>query len=281
MSALRDEPQDEPPAGAAGWRAELELQFAQRAGRTYLARRRHAGPLLVQRPFHPEGAVCHTYLVHPPGGVVGGDQLQLQVEVERDAHALLTTPAATKFYRSAGPFAQQAQQLCVVAGALEWLPQETIFYCGARVRTATRVHASFGSRVLAWEIMCLGLPARREDFTAGELALDFELWVEQTPLLIDRLRIRGQDEVRTACWGLGGHRALGILVAYPGSAALLVAVRAAAGPEVVATLVDGALVCRCVAQQAHEVRRAFIAAWQVLRPAVLGRPALLPRIWAT
>jgi urease accessory protein len=95
------------------------------------------------------------------------------------------------------------------------------------------------------------------------------------------LRIHAQDAVRTACWGLAGNRAVGILVAYPGTAALLTAVREVADGALVATLVDGVLVCRCVAQQAHEVRRAFIAAWQVLRPALLDRAALPPRIWAT
>jgi urease accessory protein len=272
-------------AAATGWRAALELQFAERAGRTYLARRQHVGPLLVQRPFHPEGAVCHAYLVHPPGGVVGGDELQLQVEVGSRAHALLTTPAATKFYRSAGPLARQTQELRVADGTLEWLPQEAIFYPGARVQTTTRLQLTGAARVLAWEIGCLGLPARGEDFTAGELALDFELWVMQTPLLIDRLRIRAEDAARTASWGLGGHRALGILVAYPADAQMLAAVRNVAGVTFTATLgatlVDGVLVCRCLAQQAHEVRRDFTAAWQVLRPALLDRAAVAPRIWST
>jgi urease accessory protein len=266
---------------AAGWHAALELQFEQRAGRTYIARRRHVGPLLIQRPFYPEGGVCHAYLVHPPGGVVGGDELQLQVEVGVGAHALLTTPAATKFYRSAGALARQTQHLSVSGGALEWLPQETIFHSGARVRSVTRLQLTPASRVVAWEIACLGLPARQEDFTAGELWLDFELWLAQTPLLIDRLRIHAQQPTRTAHWGLAGHRALGILVAYPGTAAMLDAVRNLDATGFTATLLDGVVVCRSVAQQAHEVRRAFSAAWQVLRPALLDRAPEPPRIWST
>lgn len=270
---------------ATGWRAALELEFAERAGRTYLARRQHVGPLLVQRPFHPEGAVCHAYLVHPPGGIVGGDELELQVEVGPGAHALLTTPAATKFYRSAGPQARQTQRLRVMDGMLEWLPQETIYYRGARVQTSTRLVLTGSARVLGWEVGCLGLPARQEDYTAGELALDFELWKEETPLLIDRLRIRAEDSARTASWGLGGHRALGILIAYPGSAEMLAAIRNLPGvpfaATCVGTLVDGVLVCRSVAQHAHEVRTAFMAAWHVLRPLLLDRAAVAPRIWST
>ena len=268
------------PAAEAGWRAALTLGFAQRAGRTYLARRQHIGPLLVQRPFHPEGDVCHAYLVHPPGGVVGGDELRLEVQVGRSAHALLTTPAATKFYRSAGRLARQTQRLCVEDGTLEWLPQETIFYSGARVRSATHLHLTRSARLIAWEIACLGLPARQEDFTAGELALDFEIWVEQVPRLVDRLRIRGGDCARTALWGVAGYRAIGILAAYPADAEALLAVRDI-DQSLAATRVDGLLVCRCVADQAQDVRRTFTKVWQVLRPRLLERAPMPPRIWAT
>src|SRR6187402_782414 len=121
---------------SSSWHARLELGFSRSGSRTVLARRRHFGPLIVQRPFYPEGGICHVYLVHPPGGIVGGDQLALQVEVERDAHALLTTPAATRFYR-AGPHPRAAlnQQFVVQDAALEWLPQETIVFDGARAHS--------------------------------------------------------------------------------------------------------------------------------------------------
>src|SRR5262245_10241542 len=101
----------EPREGRAGWEASLDLKFAARGARTVLARRASVGPLVVQRPFYPEGGVAHVYLVHPPGGVVGGDQLRLSVLAEEGAHALLTTPAATKFYRSDGRVARQRQEI--------------------------------------------------------------------------------------------------------------------------------------------------------------------------
>ncbi len=264
-----------------GWHAALTLGFKRREHQTYLAHRQHVGPLLVQRAFHPEGDVCHAYLVHPPGGVVGGDELQLQVDVGPAAHALLTTPAATKFYRSLGPVARQNQRLCVEDGTLEWLPQETIVYSGAQVRSATRLHLTRAARVIAWEVTCLGLPARQEDFTAGSLALDFELWVDASPLLIDRLRLRAEDAARNAPWGLAGYRALGILVAYPADAGAVAAVRAIDAAGLSVTRVDGALVCRCLAHQAQDVRRVFADAWRVLRPRLLDRAVLAPRIWST
>jgi urease accessory protein len=172
-----------------GWRAELGLRFEARAEHTYLAERRHRGPLLIQRPFHPEGGPCHVYVVHPPGGIVAGDRLSLDVSCGEGAHALLTTPAATKFYRSEGREAIQDQQLAATAGAIEWLPQETIFYPGARVRSGTHVRLTRGSRFIGWEIPCLGLPARNQPFDAGALSLDLELWVDGAPRFIDRLRL--------------------------------------------------------------------------------------------
>src|SRR3954471_15398906 len=90
------------PTSRAGWEASLDLEFATQGTRTFLARRASVGPLVVQRPFYPEGDVCHVYVVHPPGGVVGGDRLDLNIRARSGAHALITTPAATKFYRSDG-----------------------------------------------------------------------------------------------------------------------------------------------------------------------------------
>ena len=112
-----------------GWRADLRLGYVKQQQRTVLKHRQQLGPLTVQRPFYPEGETCHTYLLHPPGGVVGGDELQLQVTCHEQAHALLTTPGAAKFYRSAGATAQVSQHFTVAAdGLLEWLPQENIYF---------------------------------------------------------------------------------------------------------------------------------------------------------
>jgi urease accessory protein len=266
-----------------GWLAHLRLRFAAREGRTYLAERHHVGPLLVQRPFHPEPDACHAYIVHPPGGVVGGDRLELQVDAGVGSHVLLTTPAATKFYRSGGKLASQRQQVDARDAIVEWLPQETIFYRGATVRSETIIRLRSAAKFIGWEIPCFGMPARQETFDAGELRLNLELWRDESPLLIDRMRIVGSDESRTSPWGLGGHQAVGTLLAYPadGQAVELARSAAAPGAELAVTLVDGVLVCRCVAQQAETVKHLFIAIWQLLRPCLLGRPAVLPRIWRT
>lgn len=275
------------------WHAELHLRFARRDDRTCLASRRHVGPLLVQRPFHPEGDVCHVYLIHPPGGIAGGDHLRVNVLAEPGAHVVLTTPAATKFYRSGERVARQEQDLTLNNAIVEWLPQESIFYRGANARAATRIRVEGNSKLIAWEVACLGLPARQETFDTGLLHLDMELWKGGCPLLVDRSRLSGEGAARTARWGLAGYEAVGILLAYPADRHLLEVVRSVIEPAdagnvstantavTSATLVDSVLVCRCLAAQAEPVREIFVRAWRAMRPEMLGRPAVPPRIWAT
>lgn len=285
----------------AGWDASLELEFALLNSRTFLARRASVGPLVVQRPFYPEGDVCHVYLVHPPGGVVGGDRLELNILAKEGAHALITTPAATKFYRSDGRIARQKQEILAHAATVEWLPQETIVFPDAQARIATCVKLSERSRFIGWEIACYGRPASGLAFSGGRVSQDFELWVNGTPLVLDHLRLAGASAAMQAPFGLAGQPVLGTLFAYPANDALLETVRAVTGEGVIAendmregsglretanlmsasTCVDGALVCRAVGAQADAVRRLFTAIWREVRPAITGRAAVSPRIWAT
>ncbi len=271
---------------AAGWQAGLSLVFAARASHSVLAHRSHHGPLRVQRPFYPEGEnVCHVYVLHPPGGVVGGDELSIDIEVAQGAHALLTTPAAGKFYRSGGAGARQTQHLRVASGAaLEWLPQETIVYDGARAELNTLVELAPGAGFLGWEIMCLGRPGSGEKFQQGGVRQRFELWRDGLPLYIERARYEQNGAVLTAPWGLAGHSVSGTLLCVTNEAECIELVREAARFEVglfSVTLLDGVVVCRYLGDHAEEARQCFEKAWSVLRPAVLQRPVCAPRIWAT
>ena len=250
-----------------------------------LASRKQRGPLVVQRPFHPEGPVCHTYLLHPPGGVVGGDRLEIEVEVAPGAHALITTPGATKFYRSAGAVAHQSQRLNVAAGgALEWLPQENIFFPGADASVESRVELEAGARFIGWEILCLGRPTVEERFDHGSARLGLQVWRDGRPLLLERLRVEGADALNRPA-GLRGRPVSATLAITPADTAMLEAARAAL-PEAVegevgATVVDGLLLVRFLGEQAEEARRCFIPVWRAVRPMLLGREACPPRIWAT
>ncbi len=271
-----------------GWQARLELGFRPGPGRTLLAHRRHQGPLQVQRPFYPEAdGACHVTVLHPPGGVVGGDGLVLDAELATGSRALLTTPAAGKFYRSAGPTAHQTQTLRVAPGAvLEWLPQETIVYRGARVRSLTRVELAGTAGFLGWEITCLGRPAAGERFTAGVWDQRFELWRDGEPVYLERGLYAGGAPILDAAWGLGGRPVTATLICAGGDADLTPVLREALAPPATgellsASALDGVLVCRYLGPSAARARAAFLRAWGVLRPALWGKPACPPRIWFT
>jgi urease accessory protein len=264
----------------AGWSAFLQLRFTQRDGVTRLGARRHFGPLLVQRPFYPEGAPCHVYVLHPPGGIVAGDRLELDIHLEPGSHALLTMPGASKFYRSIGPTARLAQRFHLAADStLEWLPQDSIFFAGARASLDSRFTLAPGARLLAWETLCLGRPVMNERFDHG--ALDSRLHIEMPddPGLYERLRIEGGQLGK-----LAGHPLVATFCAAPADPALLDHVRALLDEldnPAGATLIGSLLVIRLLDHDNQHLQHTLQRLWHALRPAVLGLPACPPRIWAT
>lgn len=267
-----------------GWQASLKLGFRVAGRRTVLAERQRRGPLGVQRAFYPEGPVCHVYLLHPPGGVVGGDSLTVDVTVAAEAHALITTPGATKFYRSAALTARQSQCLTVGADAvLEWLPQENIFFPGADVALATEVHLERGARLAMWEVHCLGRPVIDEGFDAGGLDSRLSVFRDGQPRLSERLRLSPENRQRRAQMA-GFPVTATLLISHAGSIELDAA-RALLpideSSHTAATLIDDFLLVRYLGASTEQARDAFSAVWQSLRPATIGREATLPRIWAT
>lgn len=267
-----------------GWQASLALEFERRGNRTVLTHRRQRGPLAVQRSFYPEGEPCHLYLLHPPGGVVGGDRLEIQAGVGSGAHALVTTPGAAKFYRSAGARAQQIQTLNVAAGGcLEWLPQENILFPGANARLATDVQLHGDARFVGWELHCLGRPANDEAFHTGHADFGLRLERDGRPLFCDRLTLTGGQDLGRPT-GLRGHPVCATLVATGAGPDAIPTARDAidaATAEIGITGMDDILVARYLGDSTERARHCFVAIWQALRPLLLGREACVPRIWAT
>ena len=289
MNAKLAPPIDIPANTQANWHAELQLTFTARPGstsegRTVLSHRKHIGPLLVQRPFWPEGPVCHVYVIHPPGGIAGGDHLQLHAQLDTGAHAMITTPAATKFYRAApGRISVLKQHLQLQAATLEWLPQETIYFNQAQARVSTRIDLDAASRFIGWELNCYGRQAGNEPFVAGQIRQGLELWLSGKPLLLDHLHVAGDASMQRAAWGLQSKCALGTLLAYPATSGDVEAVRELQldNTQLSVTLVDSVLVCRCLCDEGAELKQHLLRVWQCLRPRIVGREAVLPRIWAT
>lgn len=272
-----------------GWRARLQLQFSVAGGRTVLSRRQHEGPLMVQRPFHPEGPVCHVYVLHPPAGIVGGDELRLQAQLDAGAHALITTPGATRFYRSAGACARLDQQFRLAPGAaLEWLPQDNIFFPATQARLETSFELAPGARLLAWEGLCFGRPAMHEHFAQGRVRTRLSVQKNGELLLHERLQITGPD-----LFALADRPLCATALAYPADEALLTQVRAwldaieagfrgSSRPMLHgATLLDDLLVVRLLDDDNLRLQYTLQRLWLALRPQVMQREPCLPRIWAT
>ena len=279
-----------PAPPPAHWLAELKLGFTRSDSATVLSERRHRGPLRVQKALYPEGPeVCQVIVLHPPSGIVGGDQLTIAADVGPRASAQLTTPGAGKWYRSAGPEAAQVIDFSLASGAqLEWLPQETIVFDGAIGRLSNRVRLAADSRYLGWEILCLGRRAAGERFARGHLALHTRIDSAGQPIWLERGEIGGDDPLLASVAGWASASVSGSLLATlqdgDDVAALLAACRAIApadGAEHALSALPGVLVARYLGDHSEAARLWFVALWQLLRPALLGRPAILPRIWST
>ena len=276
---------------APAWHAALHLAFARTGERTVLRDNRHHGPLRVQKALYPEGeGVCQAIVLHPPSGIAGGDHLLISATVGAGAHAQLTTPGAGKWYRSGGPEASQRLELTVEEGAaLEWLPQETIVFDGARARMETRVRLAADSRFIGWDILCLGRAAAGERFEHGRFDLLCRVELGGAPIWLERGGFDGADPMLASPAGWAGHGVGGtLLCAFPDlprqAAGLLEALRAIApgdGASHGITALPGVLVARYLGDNSEAARLWFARLWQTLRPACCGRPAVPPRIWNT
>lgn len=284
-----------PPASllqaATPWPAALHLAFARHGERTRLVENRHQGPLRVQKALYPEGeAVCQAIVLHPPAGIAGGDQLAIDIALGEDAHAQITTPGAGKWYRSAGAEAAQRVSLHLGEGAtLEWLPQESIVFNGARARMSTHVNLAASSRFIGWDMLCLARVASGERFDSGRFDLFCRVDRNDVALWIERGGVDGSDPMLASPAGWAGHAVCGTLLCSfpelpqraPELLPALRALRPVDGAVHGISLLPGLLVARYLGDNAEAGRQWFTALWQLLRPACCGRPAVIPRIWNT
>jgi urease accessory protein len=275
-----------------GWLGHLQLDY-RRDGERTTALDRHHGPLRVLQRLYPEGpGICHHVLVHPPGGIVGGDVLEVEATLAAGSHALITTPGATRFYRSAGPLALQQVQATLADGArLEWLPLETIAYRRCEAENRLRFTLAPGAQMIGWDVLALGLPAADQPFDAGRYLQQLEL----PGIWLERGRIDGSDRaLLESPLGLAGHSVLATLWLADGVAlgrvrceALIDSARAlidsspvAAAAGVSATH-ESLLVLRVLAHRVEPAMALLQAVWAAWRQAHWGLAACAPRVWRT
>lgn len=284
------------------WHAQLQLDYlrdpaisadAKDAAPRTLARFLHNGPLRILQSLYPEGdAVCHNVLVHPPGGLVGGDTLEIKITAAAGSHGLVTTPGATRFYRSDGATALQDTHIHLATGArLEWLPLETLCYSGCQAENRLQATLDEGAEMLGWDITALGLPHANLPFVQGTLRQHIAMpsvWLEQGQ--IDAHDTRLMD----GPLGLAGNRCMATLFFLAGTP--LDRARRAEALDVARSIIDthtlrdtaGAtspdgrvVVVRALApvvEPAMQLMRQIRAAW---RSHFWQQAPTNPRIWST
>src|SRR5687767_329099 len=170
----------------------LELAFARRGGRTVLARSRWTVPLQVLAPLALDDPASVVSILNPTGGLVGGDRLAIDVVVGEGAHACLTTPSATKVYRTAGPVAEQRVRLSVARGAtLEWVPDHTIPYAGSGFRQSIDVDVAPGAALVLVDAFSAGRIARGEAWQFAWLESRLSVADAEGPIVHDRFVLAG------------------------------------------------------------------------------------------
>jgi urease accessory protein len=275
------------PSAPAGWDARLHLGFERIDARTVLAARSHAGPLRVQKALYPEGLeLCQAIIVHPPGGIVGGDTLAIDIDAGAGAQAQITTPGAAKWYRSSGACARSDTALRLGSRALlEWLPQETILFDGACASISLRVELAPDARFLGWEITCLGRTASNERFTRGRLRQSLDIFRDGALLFSERAAIGGGSHALQSGAVLKGAPVFGTMVTAGAAISdeVVAACRAVAcdGGDGAVTRLPELLVARYRGDSPSAARTYFANLWRLLRPFVAGRDAVIPRIFST
>lgn len=278
-------------ADAIRWPARLALSAARDGGGATRVHARHDGPLRLLKTLYPEGAaVAQAVLVHPPGGLVGGDRLDIHLDVQAGAHLLVTTPAATRFYRSnAGEAAQVVQATVGEGGRLEWLPQETLAYPGCIARNEVKLSLAQGASLFATEVLGLGLPAADQPFDSGRLLQHLEI----TGQWLDRGWLDAADKtLLDGPCGLAGRRVLGTLVyaqtgALADTEALLTHGRsllddvALCGVTHLASAQGAVLLARVIGDEVEAVTLALRRVRALWREQLWALTASDPRIWAT
>jgi urease accessory protein len=273
------------------WHALLSVGFRRQGERTVLVRHRHEGPLAIQKPLYPEGpGICHALLLHPPGGLAAGDSLDLRIDVEPGAHAVMSTPGSTKWYK-ARPDTPSTQRIELTLGEgarLDWLPQDNIYFDHSHARQSQTLRLADGATAMGWDASLLGRRTSGESWQHATLRADIRIHGPQGLLWEERQCMQSDDAILQAPQGLDGLPVYGTLWAVAPACNAELAQSLAPDLPFDATLRAGAtalpggiLLIRAVAAHMEPLRLLFMRLWLRLRALVHGVPAQPLRIWST
>lgn len=285
LSGSKSQPDHQP------LQARLSLKFAAIDDTTRLVERDHFGPLLVQKPLYPEGRkVCHAVIIHPPGGIVGGDQLEITADAEAFAKVQITTPGAAKWYKANGHTSQQKIRIRVKKGAfLEWVPQETIFYNHTDVAVDHQIILEDDAVYIGCEILCFGRTAFGETFSDGQIKQRTSIQRNGKIIWLEQIRLRGEDAMMNGPLALSGKTVCATLLltgkTIPQPLLDLARVEAektanGAGQVGISQL-KAVTVARYLGDSSEVARHVMLRIWGLLRPELTGCAAIVPRMWST
>ncbi len=286
VATLRSEPNSfaGSPGGVQG---AAEIGFIRKQGETRLDHLFQHDPLRVLFPAPAPGEPPCAVLVTTSGGMVGGDHLNVSVSAGPGTTALAMAQAAEKIYRSAGEDSKIDVRLSVGQDAwLEWLPQETILFDGARMRRRTAIDLEPGTRILAGEILVFGRIASGERLSQGLVREEWNVRRQGRLIWADALHLEdAMDKIFAdpACFGGATAQATAVYAGDDAPEHLELA-RSLLGEgddalRSAATIVNGVLVARWLGHDPAQLRRSFGDFWSAFRNTVAGLPATLPRLW--
>lgn len=271
--------------------ARLSLGFERDSEITRLTEKNHFGPLLVQKPFYPEGKeVCHVVIVHPPGGIVGGDELSISARVGASASAQITTPGASKWYKANGHVSQQKISIEVQAGgSLEWVPQETIFFDNANVMVDHQVTLEKDAVYIGCEIWCFGRTASGESFNNGQIRQRTTIQRDGKKIWLEQIRLRGGSQAMKDSLALAGKTVCAtlILTGKTINPSLIELARVEAESitkgigEIGISQFKSIVIVRYLGDSSEAARHVMLRAWALFRPEIVGRTGIVPRMWNT
>ena len=288
------------------WLASLFLEFAIKSNVSQLVKTSRRGPLNVQKAFYPEGKDCaHVYLLHPPAGIVSGDELNIEICIQDSAHALITTPGANRFYRARTNLAigdskqiQISNVNVLGKGVCENFPLETIVYEGADAINQLDLSLSSQAHYIGWDISCLGLPAAGQPFKKGRFTQLNRVFIDGKLNFHDRINLTPNNNVCAHVAGLNNHSVFATMLAHAPKvringnekSQLVERLREQIAhtdgvdkpsQKVSVTYIRDLLVVRYLGDHAEECKAIFTSIWKTIRPIYIQKEANVPRIWLT
>jgi urease accessory protein len=245
-----------------------------------VTRRRHlheSGSLRVRFPS-PEAEGLSAVFVNTAGGIAGGDRFDIEISAGEGSRLAVTTAAAEKVYRAAGPAARLNIALKAEASShLAWLPQETILFDRARVERRIDIELAESASLLLCEIVVFGRAAMGERMLSGEFVDRWRLSRGGRLVFAENIRLDGDiGETLARPAVANGGAAIGTALIVPGDEALVGRIRevtASFAGEVGISSWNGFAMARFCAQDAGKLRADMMA--------VIGRASgsALPRLW--